>query len=321
MENNAEHDYEEARLISQVLTLYYLENVTQSEIGKMLDVSTAKVNRLLKLARKQGLVEINIKIPLQHIYELERQLETITNVQKAIVVPIFSSNPQSILQSVGRAAADFLLDHLRDGDTICMGGGLNLDAMVQSITPNRNYNVSIFPAIGGVQGRNETDVNNLVDQLAKKLGGRSFQLHAPAFTDSVQERDALLNLRQIKEILDSARRAQIAVFGIGKLDKENSSYFRFTSLPSHDFQKILEEKAGVGEVLAHVINAKGEPCAPDYASRVVGINIDDLRSIPLTIGVAALESKALPIAAALKGSLVKTIVMDEQTARKVLSLF
>ncbi len=315
------YNFEEARLISKVLTLYYSDSVIQSEIGKKLGISTAKVSRLLKVARIHGLVEVNIKIPYQHIYELENQIEQVTHVPKAIVVPILTDNPASILQTVGQAAADYLLEQLRDGDTICMGGGQNLDAMVQALKPQRKFKVNVIPAIGGVQGRNETDVNNLADQLAKKLGGHSYQLHAPAFTDSVQEREALLSLRQIKEMLDAARQAQIAMVGIGKIDAGISSYIHFTSLPAQELRQIICEKSAVGEVLAHMINAQGEACASEYTSRVVGISLDDLRAIPLSIGVAALETKAVPVAAALRGGLVKTIVMDEVTARKVLSLF
>ena len=38
--------YEITRLMNTVLTLYYVEGVTQSEIAQRLGFSTAKVNRL-----------------------------------------------------------------------------------------------------------------------------------------------------------------------------------------------------------------------------------------------------------------------------------
>ncbi len=39
--------YESIRLINTVLNLYYVEEMTQTEIGQRLGLSTAKVNRLL----------------------------------------------------------------------------------------------------------------------------------------------------------------------------------------------------------------------------------------------------------------------------------
>ena len=49
--------YETIRLINTILTLYYLEGLTETEIAKRLGFSTAKVNRLLLQAREQGYVE------------------------------------------------------------------------------------------------------------------------------------------------------------------------------------------------------------------------------------------------------------------------
>lgn len=319
--NSLINDYENARLISRILTMYYIEDINQAEIGRQLGLSTAKVNRLLKQARSQGMVEIVIHSPYQHLFELERQLEKVTGVKQAIIVPKLADTPNAVIQSVGRAAANYFLEHLRDGDTVCVGGGRALFAMVQAINTDQTYDVQIVPAIGGIQGRHFTDVNNLTAELAKRVGGRSLQLHAPAFTDTAKEREALCNLRHVREILDMARQAQIAVVGIGTITPETSSYFQFTSLSSRELSQIYEEHCGIGEILARVINPAGNTCAFEYAERVVGLDLEELRSIPLSIGVAALPEKAAPIAAALRGGYLKTIVTDETTALEVLKIF
>ena len=70
-----------------------------------------------------------------------------------------------------------------------------------------------------------------------------------------------------------------------------------------------------------MIDPQGKICAPCYAGRVVGISLEDLRAIPLSIGIAALDNKAPAVAAALKGSYLKTIIMDEVTAKAVLAYF
>ncbi len=80
-------DYESLRLISRIATLYYREDKNQSEIGDVLGISTSKVSRLLKQAREQGLVEVTIRTPFQQIFELEEQIERVTGVKRAIVVP------------------------------------------------------------------------------------------------------------------------------------------------------------------------------------------------------------------------------------------
>ncbi len=253
-----------ARLISRVISLYYLENRSQAEIGHQLGLSTTKVNRLLKQSRQQGLVEIRLNIPSQHLYALERQIETTYGLKEAIVVPQLGQDESTALPGVGEAAASHLLEHLKDGDTICLGGGHALFELVQAVNPKRKYAIKVVPAIGGVQGTHYTDVNYLAAELARRLGGTAYQLHAPAFVDSLQEKEALSSLRQVREILDIARQAQIALVGIGSIIPETSSYFRFTSLPPDVVKQIATQEGGCGEILARIYDQEGKPKAAEY---------------------------------------------------------
>jgi DNA-binding transcriptional regulator LsrR (DeoR family) len=314
------NDYKTARQISQILTQYYIEGCNQAEIAQRLGLSTAKVNRLLKQAREQGLVEVIIHTPYQHLFEMERRLK-VTGIKEAVVIPQLAEDPQAIMQAVGRAGADYLLQHLRDGDTICMGGGKTLQALVQAVEPDRQYEVQVVPAIGGVQGTHHTDVNYLVAELARRLGGKAYQLHAPAFVDSPEARRGLLSLRQVGEILEMARRARIALVGVGSVGPISSSYFQFTSLDVSHMKQIVEEEHGAGEILAHVYNSRGMLCAPQYAARVVGLEWKEWMSIPLVIGVAATKTKVLPILGALRGKLLTTLITDESAALHILDLF
>jgi DNA-binding transcriptional regulator LsrR (DeoR family) len=314
-------DVDNARLISRILTLYYQEDKSQGEIGNLLGLSTAKVNRLIKYAREMGMVEISINPPFKNLFDLESKLEESSGVNTAIIVPHLADDPNTTLQQVGSAAARYLVDHLRDGDTITMGGGRALSAMVQALNAGHQFDVKVVPATGGVQGRHYTDTNNLAAEAARKLGGRSFQLHAPAYTDTAEERDAFLAQHHIKDILDLSRKAQVAVCGVGALSLDTSSYMQFSGLSNKDLRHIQTDDCGVGEILAQVINSDGEPCAPAYSERVIGLSLDELRTIPLTIGLAATSEKAAPIAAALKGHYFKTIITDEITALEVLKHF
>jgi DNA-binding transcriptional regulator LsrR (DeoR family) len=319
--NDQIFDVDNARLISRILTLYYQEDKSQGEIGNLLSLSTAKVNRLIKYAREMGMVEISINPPFKNLFELEVKLEEISGVNTAIIVPHLTDDPNTVLQQVGSATAHYLIDHLRDGDTITMGGGRSLSAMVQALNAGHHFDVKVVPATGGVQGRHYTDTNNLAAEAARKLGGRSFQLHAPAFSDTAEECKAFLALHHVKDILDLSRKAQVAICGVGALSLDTSSYLQFSGLSNKDLRQIQTGDCGIGEILAQVINSEGEPCALSYSERVIGLALDELRTIPLTIGLAATPEKAAPIAAALKGHYFKTIVTDEITALEVLKHF
>ena len=307
-------------LISRVLNLYYVDGLTQAEVGRRLGLSTPKVNRLLQQARKQGMVEITIHTPLQHVLDLERRLKASFEIQEVVVIPRIAEETNSFARTLGQAGARYLLGRLRDGQTLAVGGGAGVHAVVQALDPTRTYDLKVAPVLGGVQGRATTDVNYLVAQLAEELGGKAYRLHAPAFVDTKEQRELLLSVGPIREILDIARQADIALLGVGTVEPEQSRFVEFTALSVGDMKRIAETYGGAGEIGAHVYNVKGKPCAEEYAERVVGLSLRELKRIPHVIGVAATAAKSLPIYGALRGGYLHTLITDEAAAEGVLQL-
>jgi len=312
---------DEMRLISKVLTLYYVDELTQAEVGRRLGLSTTKVNRLLKQARKQGMVEVNIRVPFQHLFDLEARLKAIFGIQEAVVIPRIAEDPDAMVHTLGRAGASFLLKHVRDGDVIAMGGGTAVHAVTRALEPARKYDVSVVPTSGGVQGVAYTDVNYLASQIADRLGGRAYQLHAPVFVETQEQREMLLSMAPVKEVLDIARRANVALMGVGTVGYETSRYVKFTSLSPEEMQHIAQDLGGAGEIGAFIFNIEGRPCAEEYANRLVGLTLPELKRIPFFVGVAATAVKALPLYGALRGGYLNALVTDEAAARGVLDLF
>ena len=313
--------YENTRLINTILTLYYMEGLTQTEIAKRLGFSTAKVNRILLQAREQGYVTITIRTPFQQLFDLEDRLKAVFGLTDAIVIPAVAESSSSPLNALGVAAADFLLAHLRDGDILGMGGGSAVNALVQAISPARSYQVEVVPLLGAVQGQITNDVNYLTTQLAERLGGKAYQLHAPAFVESREHCESLRSMGPVKEILDIARRANIALVGVGMLDPEVSRFVQFTALSADDMNHIANDCGGVGDINAFVFDIEGRACAQEYADRVLGLSLADIKNIPFRIGMAATAAKTLPIYGALRGGYLHALITDEAAARGVLALF
>jgi len=313
--------YEITRLMNTVLTLYYVEGVTQSEIAQRLGFSTAKVNRLLLQAREEGYVNITIRTPYQQLFDIEENLKAIFKLQDVIVIPAVAESGSSPLNTLGNAAAEFLLTHLRDGDVIGIGGGSAVNAVTQAIAAARSYQVEVVPLIGAVQGEITTDVNYLASQLAERLGAKAYQLHAPAFVESKEHCESLKSMGPVKEILDIARRANIALVGVGMLDPNLSRFVQFTALTANEMKQIADDCGGVGDINAFVFNKEGQSCAQDFADRVVGVSLTEIKNIPYRIGMAATAAKALPIYGALRGGYLHALITDETAARGVLSLF
>ena len=313
--------YESIRIINTILTLYYLEELTQTEIAQRLGFSTAKVNRLLLQAREQGYVNITIRTPFQQLFELEERLKAVFGLQEAMVIPAVADVSSSPLNALGTIAAEYLLEHLRDGDVLGIGGGTAISAIVQAMAPTRSYQVEIVPILGAVQGEITHDVNYLATHMAERLGAKAYQLHAPAFVDTREQCETLRSMGPVKEILDIARRANIALVGVGTVDAEVSRFVQFTALSAEEMRNIAEECGGVGDINAFIYDIEGQPCAHEYADRVVGLTLAELKSIPYRIGVAGTAAKAVPLYGALRGGYLHVLITDETAARGILELF
>jgi DNA-binding transcriptional regulator LsrR (DeoR family) len=317
--SNDFHRYEAARQIYSVLVMHFQEGITQAEIAKLTRLSHAKVNRLIKQGREMGMVEISIRSPYQALFDLEMRFKEVTGLETVRITPSASANPETILHQVGAAAASLLLETLQDGDTVCITGGKGVSAVVEALNADRVYAVEVVPATGLVQGKHYTDVNHVATQMADKLGGQAFLVHAPLFADSVAEKKMLMAMKSVTDAFDRARKARVAVVGIGSILSGDSSYYDLHPTSRGDRAEI--EKAGAaGELLAHLIDRNGKLCDYELNARLVAMSPAELDAIPVTIGVASGPNKVEPICAALRGNHLKAMVLDEATANRVLEM-
>jgi len=133
--------YEAARQIYSVLVMHFQEGITQAEIAKITKLSHAKVNRLIKQGRELGMVEITIRSQYQALFDLEARFKEATGLEIVRITPTASSNPRTILQQVGSAAANLLVETLQEGDTVAITGGKGVGAVVQGLAPERRFKV------------------------------------------------------------------------------------------------------------------------------------------------------------------------------------
>lgn len=308
-----------ARQMHQALVLHFLEGLTQAQIADQLGLSHATVNRLIKRGRQLGLVEIKIKSPVEPLVDMEEQLLALGGISRAIVVPTVSDNLQTTLQTVGEAAARLLLEHIADGDTICITGGKGVSAVVAGLQAPRRFDVAVIPATGCVQGKHYTDVNHVSTMMADRLGGQSFQIHAPLFADSAAERDMLINMRSVADVFRQAREAKVAIVGIGSILSDDSSYYDLH--PSSSTDRAAIERSGAScELLAHLLDDRGSVCDYSLNRSLVSLTLPEFASIPTKIGVASGPNKAGPILSVMRGHHLDTLVTDEATGARVLAL-
>ena len=310
--------FELIRRIHTVLAMHFLEGKKQSEISVLLNMSTATVNRLIKQGRELGMVQISVDSPYQRLFDLEQELVARWSLKSALVTPTVTDSPNTTLAQVGTVAGNLLLETVRDGDTIAISGGKAVRAMIENLAPDRTLDVNVVPMTGGVQGKHYTDVNHVATLLAEKLGGRATLIHAPLFAETPDERDMLMSVRSVRDVFDSARKASIALVGIGSVADEQSTYYE--ALPmAEDARQALAESDVRGEFLGHLIDTDGRVSDIEFNSRLVALPPGEAARIPTTVGVVSGAEKLEPIRAVLAGKYINALVLDEETAAGVLA--
>jgi deoxyribonucleoside regulator len=300
----------------EISHLYYERDFSQADIARKFDISRSLVSNLLRLSREQGIVEIRIHDPRSRAVCLQRRLCERYGLADAKVVPSGPDVEQTKAQ-VGRAAAGMLELLLRDNISIGISWGTTLHQLVSNLRPRSLKGVEIVQLHGGLgSGNPEIDGFGLAQKLAEKLSGRYRIIQAPIVVQSVQLRDMLLQEPRIKETLMHGAEAGIALFGIGSNLPAISSLVRTGALTQKESLGLV--RAGsVGTVCGLHIDIEGRVCSGSLNQRLVGITFETLARIPVRLGLAAGNAKAIAVRAALQGGFVTSIVVDEEIAETI----
>jgi DNA-binding transcriptional regulator LsrR (DeoR family) len=305
----------EEQLATRAAWLYFLGNSTQAQIAKKLGLTRQRVNRLLALAREQGLVQINITGRLAACVALEHEMTRAYGLQDAVIVPAPADGAQ-LRPVIAAAAGQYLASQLRDGMSLGVGWGRTLRLSLASVPRKAYRNLSVVSLIGGLTQSSAVNPHETASHLADIIGAACYYFAGPAYTDSAASLEVLMKQPMLQDVMRRGQTVDLAFLSVG--DLTTSSTMGALSLISASEMASLRAAGAVGDVCSHWINAAGELVNHPLNSRAVGLSPDDLRRIPECILVSGGKAKVPVIHGALRSRLAKSLVTDEQTARHLL---
>jgi len=305
----------------QVARLYYLENLSQQQVATRLGISRSNVSRMLTEAQHQGIVEIRINDPAGRERTLESQLEETFGLREARVAQRPGAfGPATGITQVGVLASQVLLDSVKDQMTVALSWGQALQAMVWATTSDHDRAAQLVQLVGGLSSvSNEISGQELVRELASRLGASYRYLHAPAAMTTKASRDALVAEQSIAQALEAARNADIAFVGIGTPTHGSSNAILESLQLTKTQLKQFWSQRPVGDIAARYFDALGKPVTGPVDDRILAVTLADLARIPTVVGVAEGRAKAPGVLGALHGHLIDVLVCDESLARGVLA--
>jgi deoxyribonucleoside regulator len=298
--------------------LYYIDGLGQSEVAKFVKVSQAKVSRLLALARERGIVRITVADYEPRHTELEAQIRSRLGLSTVVVIKAFEGLADTDLRkAVGHFASNALNALIKPGDIVALAGGRTIYELVQHLPEPRNKALTVVQAMGSVDSNvSSFDAQEVGRVVAQRLGGSFLALNAPAYIAEKRTRDALLKLPQVRSVHEHLGRAQVAIVGLGTL--ENSVFVERGALDPEAVAE-LREAGAVGEICGRFFDRSGTECDTLWRDQVMSVDAEQLRNIPQVIGVVSGNDRSEAIAAAIRGKLLKGLVIDETGAAALLA--
>ncbi len=293
-------------LLHTVARLHYEADLSQIEIARRLDLSPATVSRLIRRARDEGVVHIEIRpfATSEHTSELLKKALALRHV-----MIIDAPEANALAEPVGAILKE---EGLRARSILALGWGRAVRDVIRSGLP-RIPGIITVPATGGMQqAAPHFQINEFVRMAAEQMGGAPQFIHAP-YLPSREAREAFLNDPTIRDRVALWSRVDAAIVGVGLPHAVD---------PVHAGAATSNELALVhaaGDVIRHYFDATGKVIPWEGDDRLLALSVEQLRNVPVIIGVAISAAKAAAIIAAVKAGLINALVTDTATAEAILS--
>jgi len=305
-------------LLRLAARLYYLDGLAQGEVARLVKVSQAKVSRLLALARDRGIVRITVAEYEPRDGAMEAQIRKQHGLEMVAAIKVHdAAEPENRRSMLGHFGAPIVASMFPKRGVVAIAGGRAMRELVQMLPEDSDRRLTVVQAMGSIDASvGPVDAVELARAIAKRFGGTFFTLNTPAFVPDKKTRDAFQSLEQVKSVFQQLRDAGVALVGIGTL--ENSVFVERGVLSKADLAK-LKQRGAIGEICGRFFDQDGRECDLPWKDRVISISLEQLRKIPQVIGVVAGNDRTEAIAAAIRGKLIKSLVIDSAGAASLLA--
>jgi DNA-binding transcriptional regulator LsrR (DeoR family) len=308
-----------ASLLYAAAKLYYTEDATQAEVAAQLGTSRATVSRLLSEAKRRGIVRIEVVPPAEVASGdlADRLARALSLTTVFLSHPLPNPGPgrgvvdvmgAALAPAVGRALAEA---GLLPGDVLLVSSGRTVYEVAQyDLVPLPG--VLVAPTVGGNDQPEEWyQTNEITRRVANRVNGRPNYLFAPALPGP-DLYPSLLNDPSIQRVLHLWPHARCALMGVGAPPLMRSDIPQFVPTRSNSL------RAAVGDVCSRFYDRDGDEIQFEGGDRLIAVELDALRHIPVTIAVAVGADKVSSIIAGARGGYFNQLVTDPSTAAAIL---
>lgn len=286
--------------------LHYLDGLSQVEVSRKMQISTASVSRLLARAREEAIVRIQVA-DYDESDEIGERLADALSLNAVRVVDTAESGRVAALSAqVGHLVKGA---GLAAGKVVAIGWGRTVQSVIAAGLPPVP-GVVVVPTMGGMdETASHFQINEFVRVAAEEMQGQPFFLHAPS-QPSPELHAVLLRDRATSRILDLWPKIDVAILGVG--DFQNARSRRDLGFSREESERV------VGDLVRHYFDEDGHEIEWPGHRDLMAVSAGQLRRTPLSIAVATGREKVRAIIGAARSRMVNALVTDARTARLML---
>lgn len=311
----------QVRLLTKVARMYHERGVRQAEIATALNISQAKVSRLLKRAATMGIVRTTVTVAPGLYADIEEALEERYGLAEAVVVDVDpEADDSDTVSAIGAGAAAYLEATLAGSDRIGVSSwSQTLLAMVDRMRPLPARGATeVVQLLGGIGvSEVQSHSNRLLGDLARMLSAEAVYVQAPGIVAGPEIRDSILAGDSMREVTERWRNLTMAIMGIGSIEPSDVLAESGNAFSAQERRSLLADGA-VGDICHRIFRSDGSAVLGQFDDRIIAIPADDLRRIPRRVGVAGGTRKLEAIHGALTGAWVNALVTDVRTAQELI---
>ena len=303
---------------TEVCWHYYVNEMTQAEIARLMDVTRLRVNQAIQRAKAMGLVKIQIESPHLPRIEMQERLKSLLGIDTALIAPA-NELDYDYHRPVGAALAALLGERLRVGawKTFGVSWGLTLEAAIRRLPQQSNPDLEVLSILGGTAKGSNFNSFGVASGFARVLGAHYSVLTAPIYLPDGIDRDLFLSQFALKKHFDKFEHLDAALLTCS--DVSEKSFLVEHGLPKELSPAGLAKAGAIGDVLGYFMDENGNSVSDEVEDRTVGMSLDQVKQVPEKIMAAAGPHKVNIIKAACKRDLVDTLVTDDVTAKLILN--
>jgi deoxyribonucleoside regulator len=306
-----------------VARMYFYQGMKTEAIARKMHVSRSTISRLLDYAKTNGLVDIRVIDPHEQPQRLEKYFVEQFNLKSAHVISVPEMAGEAMwLECVAQYTASYLNTKFDSRMVLGIAWGTTLTAVSKHLLPKTTYDSHIVQlnGAGNIRTTGIEYAGEIITRFAQNYQAHVHLFPVPTYFDYPETKQMLWRESSIKRILDLINNCDLLLYSIGSVNAGIPSHVHSAGyLNSKDYLELKKYNIA-GDIATVFFREDGSSDGIPFNARASGPNLELFQKkygICVVSGLAKIDG----LHAALKGNLMRELIIDEPTARQFAKRF